>query len=153
MAKPLTAESILTDIQRTAVYFRVVIRSFRSGETERLFRREPVPRFKAIEALREIAPKGLLPDGRQLTLVFRAFSLEERTRRLVRVIKIPTAGRRPGCQLCYRRLRVAANGFLRFGASSARRFLLDGLFEGKATIAKTEMNFANRKAIAVLVQR
>jgi hypothetical protein len=42
MAKPLTAESVLTDIQRTAVYFRVVIRSFRSGETERLFRREPV---------------------------------------------------------------------------------------------------------------
>jgi hypothetical protein len=81
MAKPLTAESILTDIQRTAVYFRVVIWSFRSGETERLFRREPVPRFKAIEALREIAPKGLLPGGKQLTLVFRAFSLE-RTRRL-----------------------------------------------------------------------
>jgi hypothetical protein len=52
-----------------------------------------------------------------------------------------------------RRRRVAADGFLQFGAISGRQFFLAGLFEGKATVAKTEMNVANRKAIAVLVKR
>jgi hypothetical protein len=71
MAKPLTAESVLTDIQRTAVYFRVVIRSFRSGETERLFRREPVRRFKTIErqALRKLDMFDAAPDIRTLSTV------------------------------------------------------------------------------------
>jgi hypothetical protein len=69
MAKPLTAESVLTDIQWTAVYFRVVIRSFRPGETERQFRREPVRRFKTIErqALRRLDMFDAAPDIRTLS--------------------------------------------------------------------------------------
>jgi hypothetical protein len=43
--------------------------------------------------------------------------------------------------------------FLQFGASSGRWFLVGDFFEGEAAVGKTEMNFANRKAIAVLVQR
>jgi len=43
--------------------------------------------------------------------------------------------------------------FLQFGARSGRWFLAGDFFEGKATVGKTEINFASRKAIAVLVQR
>ena len=45
-----------------------MIRSFRSPDTERLFRREPVPRFKAIErsALRKLDMLDAAPDLRSL---------------------------------------------------------------------------------------
>jgi toxin HigB-1 len=45
-----------------------VIRSFRCAETERLFLRNPVPRFKAIErqALRKLALLDAAPDMRTL---------------------------------------------------------------------------------------
>lgn len=43
------ASALLLDIQCNAVQPPHVIRSFRSAERERLFRREPVRRFKAIE--------------------------------------------------------------------------------------------------------
>jgi len=46
-----------------------VIRSFRSADTERLFRREPVRRFKAIEraALRKLDMLDAAPDLRTLS--------------------------------------------------------------------------------------
>ena len=46
-----------------------MIRSFRSAETERLFRREPVRRFKAIErqALRKLDMLDAAPDIRTLS--------------------------------------------------------------------------------------
>lgn len=45
-----------------------MIRSFRSGDTARLFRREEVPRFKAIErsALRKLDMLDAAPDLRAL---------------------------------------------------------------------------------------
>ena len=46
-----------------------MIRSFRSADTERLFRREPVRRFKAIEraALRKLDMLDAAPDLRTLS--------------------------------------------------------------------------------------
>jgi toxin HigB-1 len=48
-----------------------VIRSFRCSETERLFRRDPVRRFKAIErsALRKLDMLDAAPDIRMLSML------------------------------------------------------------------------------------
>jgi len=65
------ARVILFDIYRAAVYVLKVIRSFRCADTERLFRREAVRRFKAIErqGLRKLDMLDAAPDVRTLSLL------------------------------------------------------------------------------------
>jgi proteic killer suppression protein len=60
--------SVLFDINRIAVYPSRVIRSFRCADTERIFHRETVLRFKAIErqALRKLDMLDAAPDLRTL---------------------------------------------------------------------------------------
>jgi proteic killer suppression protein len=55
-------------VYRITVYAEVVIRSFRCADTERLFQRETVRRFKAIErqALRKLDMLDAAPDIRTL---------------------------------------------------------------------------------------
>jgi toxin HigB-1 len=59
---------ILLDVYRITVYRAGVIRSFRSADTEHLFLRETVRRFKAIErqALRKLDMLDAAPDIRTL---------------------------------------------------------------------------------------
>ena len=61
--------AVLIDIYRIAVYFKAVIRSFRCADTERLFRREAVRRFKTIErqAVRKLNMLDAAPDLRTLS--------------------------------------------------------------------------------------
>jgi proteic killer suppression protein len=59
---------LLVDVHRITVYSEVVIRSFHCADSERLFRRETVRRFKAIErqALRKLDMLDAAPDIRTL---------------------------------------------------------------------------------------
>lgn len=59
---------VLIDVYRKTVYPESVIRSFRSADSERLFRRETVLRFKSIErqALRKLDMLDAAPDIRTL---------------------------------------------------------------------------------------
>jgi len=67
----LHSKLILFDIHRAAVYLLNVIRTFRCADTERLFRREAVRRFKAIErqGLRKLDMLDAAPDVRTLSLL------------------------------------------------------------------------------------
>jgi len=60
--------AVLVDIKWKSVYDGLVIRSFRSADTESLFHRETVTRFKAIErpALRKLDMLDAAPDIRAL---------------------------------------------------------------------------------------
>jgi toxin HigB-1 len=62
------AIGILIDVYRTAVYSWVVIRSFRCADSEQLFQRQPVLRFRAFErqALRKLDMLDAAPDIRTL---------------------------------------------------------------------------------------
>jgi proteic killer suppression protein len=62
---------ILFDIYRRTVYVLEVIRTFRCADTERLFRREAVRRFKAIarQGLRKLDMLDAAPDVRTLSLL------------------------------------------------------------------------------------
>lgn len=64
-------KAVLLDIYRKPVYLPKVIRSFRCAETERLFHREAVRRFKAIErqALRKLDMLDAAPDIRTLSML------------------------------------------------------------------------------------
>ena len=64
-----TRFSILVDINRIPVYPCAVIRSFRCADTERLFARGAVRRFRAIErqALRKLDVLDAAPDLRTLS--------------------------------------------------------------------------------------
>ena len=60
-------EFITLDVQRQALYFHSVIKTFRCKDTERLHRRERVPRFLAIERvaqrkLRQLDSAVILAD-------------------------------------------------------------------------------------------
>ena len=59
---------ILIDVYWETVYRKSVIRSFRCADSERLFQRETVRRFKAIErqALRKLDMLDAAPDMRTL---------------------------------------------------------------------------------------
>jgi proteic killer suppression protein len=61
--------TVLVDINRIPVYRSTVIRSFRCADTERLFAREAVRRFRAIErqALRKLDMLDAAPDLRTLS--------------------------------------------------------------------------------------
>jgi toxin HigB-1 len=63
--------TILIDVYRTPVYARLVIESFRCPDTQRLFHRETVKRFKSIErsALRKLDMLHAAPDLRTLSLL------------------------------------------------------------------------------------
>ena len=65
---PRPYDWLLVDVYRIAVYPDVVIRSFRCSDSERLFQRETVRRFKAIErqALRKLDMLDAAPDIRTL---------------------------------------------------------------------------------------
>ena len=65
------SQSILLAIKRKAVYLLIVIQSFRCAESERLFRRDAVRRFKAIErpALRKLDMLDAAPDIRTLSML------------------------------------------------------------------------------------
>jgi toxin HigB-1 len=61
--------ALLVDINWIPVQTRAVIRSFRSADTERLFQREAVRRFRAFErqALRKLDMLDAAPDLRTLS--------------------------------------------------------------------------------------
>ena len=68
---PVHPKVILFDIYRKSVYVLRVIRTFRCADTERLFRREAVRRFKAIErqGLRKLDMLDAAPGVRTLSVL------------------------------------------------------------------------------------